>query len=585
MEQDINKNNKKNTKKVSKRVVIIVLILIALLAALISMEYGKTVTNGKIPESQTKSIKDFPCDASSKADFAVWNENIFYCTKDGMQYINQEGNSLWNDTFNMTLPYIVQTKGTVGVSEYGGRTLIIYNEKGKLYSAQTNEPIVSFNVSATGYSSVISSAENNYALNVFNDKGENIFAGSFQILQGMPVCTSISDDNKILAIGFVDISGIKIKSRFSFYELNKNITAPDESNDSFFASFDEDGATCGVIKFIDNNSAVSISDKYMTFMTLNPTEETKYVENKKIELKNQIKQIAFASDTSVFAAYGDKFINAENALESGTVECYDKQGNTKFQINAQRKVTGIYPNAESVLVGFDRKYICYNMKGEFQWEYTATADTKKMLIINNDENIILFVGANQASILQLSDDVLESEYKENVEVKTEAVSEEEYRPVQVETEAIKETTTLSKADNGNNTQNSENVNVENANTNTNANSNSNANKENKSNKNNSQSEQTNKSNSSEKQTEKTTVSTEKTTTDESKKQTDNAVSKDTANGTNQNAANSSQANENKNAAANNSTATDNGAATKPTNANNSANSAPAEPEQLALPEQ
>ncbi len=468
-------SERKAKRKRIRKVVILVLILLTTLAALISMEYGKTVTDGKIPTSQSKSIKDFFYDSGSKADFAVYDEVIYFCTKDGFQCIDSSGNVLWSDTYNMTLPYMVQSKGIVGVSEQKGKILSVYNKEGKLYSIQTENPIASISVNELGYSSIILSENNEYELQVFNNSGNQIFGGVFQLLQGIPVSSSISSDGNILAINFVNIHEINISSTVSFYDISPNQTKTGETNDSVLTSFNEDNATCGIVKFLDTNNAVVVSDKTMTFVSVKPYDDNKLNENMKIDFQNKVTEMAFDNNQNVYVAYGEKIFNAnDTAPETGTVICYDKSGNEKFRIHKDSKITGIYPGDSNFLIGMDKNYHNHNSSGAFIWQYHTNQDTKKILLID-DSDLILFVGSKQASILMLNEDALETEpptSKDEPEEETEAPAQEKTTQAP-QTQAQTETATV--ANSQKNTDDDSNTNTKTNNNSTNQDSSSSAN--------------------------------------------------------------------------------------------------------------
>lgn len=414
----------KKKKGTNKKVFFLVLLLLALLAALIAMEYGRTVTNGKIVPSENKTVNSFKYDAGTKADFAVFGENIYYCTKDGMQFLNSSGEVIWNDTYNMTTPYIVQNEGVVGVSEHKGRILIVYNGSGKLYSVDTQNKIVGFSVNSAGFSSVITSNDNEYQLEVYDGNGEKTFYGSFQILQGMPLSSSVSKDGNVLAVSFLSIDDIDVQSKVLFYDISPQTKKTGETSSSVFASFHEENAVCGLVSFFDESSAVVVSDKSLNFISVNPKANEKYLEKWKVEFKNQVKQIAFDSEFNTYIAFGDKLINAgKDALESGTLQCFGKDGVKKFDIFTNRKITGIYTSGENFIIGMDRKFQTYSNSGKFIWEHNAYQDVKKMLLIDGTD-LVLFVGTNEASIIMINDDFKTSP-SDAIDIEEETQKEEE----------------------------------------------------------------------------------------------------------------------------------------------------------------
>lgn len=419
------KKEKIDARKKFRKIFFVSIVLISAITALISMEYGKTVTDNKNSLNRNKTLKDFTYEQSSKADFATFEDGIFYFTKDGVQYLNQDGEVLWNNTYNMTIPYMVQNQGIVGVSEHKGRLLNIYNKKGLLYSVTLENPIISFSLSANGFSSVITSNKSQYLLDVFNLKSEKIFSGSFQMLQGIPITSAISPDGNTLAIGFLKIGEMNIGSRISFYNINPENTKKGETNDAVFASYDESLAVCGSINFFDNNFVSVVSDKNIRFLNVKPLENEKFKEIAKVDFKNQIRQVAFDTNSNIYVAYGEKLMNSgKDALPTGTVEVYDKNGTLKTQISTDKKVSGIYPTEESFVIGLDRHFKNYDLSGNLLWEYNTGQDTKKVLLLD-DKDLILFVGTNSASILRVFDqeNIIEVEDEEKEQTTEQQSSE------------------------------------------------------------------------------------------------------------------------------------------------------------------
>lgn len=417
-------------KKTNRKIIVLIIILIAAMSALIAMEYNNTVSSSAVSQSGNQVVKSIQFEPASKADFYTYNSNIYYCTKDGMQMLNSVGDVLWNDTYTMSNPFMVYDLGIVAVSEPKGHLVRVYNDKGQMYSVDVSLEVIGIYVNTSGYLSIISSSENEYQLNVYNNLGNSIFFGSFQSDDGIPVTADISDDNKMIAVGFISINDIKMQSKVLFYDMSLSENSNIETGDTMFASFIKEDEMIAVVSFLKNNSVIAVSDKRILCVEVGSGIKEKYKEKWAVELKNKISRLAFSDKQYTVIAYGEPFINSTDILESGTVNWYDINGNKEAEIVTGKKITGLYTYDKYIIVGMDRKFWAYNKNGTSIWQYNAFQDVKKVLFVEPDDTI-LFVGTNSADIIRLDEFMPEE---------TEFVSPEQEEN---ESESVLETTTQS----------------------------------------------------------------------------------------------------------------------------------------------
>ncbi len=425
------------SKKKNRRVFFMIAVLIGAMAALIAMEYGNTMSDGRVSPSDNQVIKTIEFETAGKADFYTFDSYIYYCTKDGIQLLDSEGETLWNDTYTMTAPYMTYDEDVVGVCEPNGRNVRIYNRKGKLYSIDTEMPVVNFSINSNGYSSIVTSSEREYRLNVYNSNGENMFYGSFQPSDGMPVASDISNDNKILAVSFLSINDIDMQSKILFYYIN-NLDADNvETSGSMFASFLEEDCIAAVLHFFDDNSIAAVTDKNIICFEVSSDANEKYREKWSFDLKNRLDVVSVADKKYIYAAYGERLINVDEPYEKGTVHCFDAAGNRKCEIFTERKITGLYPRDDAVIIAMDRKFQAYSSGGSFRWEYNAVQDVNKILFVE-EPYTILFVGTNKAEIIKLNERYNNEE--ETSEQPTTAEESTETETEETTTEQISEET-------------------------------------------------------------------------------------------------------------------------------------------------
>jgi len=411
-------------------------------------EYQDTLV-GDLPlvsKDGNTAISTISYEANSQADFYTYNKNIYYCTKDGIQLINSDGNSLWSDTFNMISPYIAYDAGIVAVCEKNGRTLRIYNQTGKLYGIDTENPIITFSVNVNGYSCVIiQQNDSEYTINVYNSSGEIISDGKYIFDNGVPIATDISNDNKVLAVSLLNINDIKMQSNVLFYYLNKDQAKTVESSDGMFSSFIKEDEVVAIIKFMEDNSLITVSDKEIVCLKVNDESAERSTQKWLIKLKNKIKAIDFPENKYVAVAYGDSFINAEEPEQENTVKWFNLNGERVNTFISNKNITGLYSGINATIVAMGRTFKAIGNKGGSIWEYNAIQDVKKILFVDSTSKI-LFITPISAEILNINQKV------SGVEETTAETTTETTTQLITTTEATTEEITAAKQEPVNNNQ-------------------------------------------------------------------------------------------------------------------------------------
>lgn len=442
------------------RTKILILCIIISVSVIALNEYRNRIKYGSDNDNQTnkyeKTIAEY--ELNSKADFYTYNKNIYYCTKDGMQMLNSDGDIVWSDTYTMVSPYMTAEEDIIGVSDENGRILNIYNSKGKLYSINTENIIISFSINKNGFCSVISQNEKSYFIDVYNNNNEIAFKGEFPFEDGMPIASDISNDNKILAVSFLKINDLNMTDVISFYYISRQDGKTTESSDSMFSSFKEEDQIIPILKFMDSNNVIAVSDKAIICAGIkdisNNAESTKCEKKWSIELKNKLDCIDFPNGKYITVAYGEPFINKENSEKKGMVKWYNLEGGKSNEFIMDKTVTGLYSNNNATIIASDRNFKAVANKGGLIWEHNSIQDTKKILFLDGT-NKVLFVTPKKAEIIDKSKKSNISNSDETEENSSDLTSETttmEQETASMETtvqEETIETTTAKKSDENN----------------------------------------------------------------------------------------------------------------------------------------
>lgn len=427
----------------SRKTKILIILTIIGIITLIILEY-KDKEIPKIPVSGLKTAEEIKInyEANSQADFYTYSKYIYYCTKDGMQILNSKGESIQNDTFTMTSPYMSYDGNIVAISEKLGNSVYVYDEKGKLYSFNTKLPITSISVNSGGFVSVITKDDNVHYIEVYNTSGAKVSTTVIPVEDGIPISSDISDDNRILAISVVDINDIQIQSKIMFYYTYSEQSSAIESNAELFSSFIKENQIVAILKFMNNNNLVAISDMEISFSEVGDSVQNKYSEKGSIKLNNKLDCIDFVENKYVVVAYGDPFINAQSPEEKGMVKWYNLLGSQVNEFKTNKSVTGLYSGYNSTIIGMNRSFKAVNSKGGLIWEYHAIQDVKKILFLNGTDKVLL-VTNNEAIIINIKNKIIGEEHIEpssetSTEVTTTAPTE---KSTESQTEVISTVTT------------------------------------------------------------------------------------------------------------------------------------------------
>lgn len=449
---------KKRKRNGTRRLIILLVILLIVIIGAIAWIITK---GGDIDMTEGSIITQINYELSSKADFYTNDGNIFFATKDGIKLVDSKGREKWSETYTMLSPAMLGDANVVAIAEKNGNAVRVYNESGALYNLSFNDPVVTYAVNPLGYTGVITGADSDYELSVCDDAGQLLFKGNYAADDGIPTAIDISDDGKMFAIAFTDISGINMKSNVLFYYINKSDVQSVDSSDGMFTSLVREGSVTAKVAFVDRNRCVVVMDDRLEFVDTSVGADKGTVE---VELGNKIIAACVNGDGSLAVALGEPILNSAVQGEENTVVWYNSLGSKIGECVPEKSVTNLFAGNDITVVAMDRTFEAYKTKGQSMWSYTALQDTVKVLpyddevkliAVTSGKAVVAKVGKGNNLIEVIPDSQSEavtgdteettaetaeqSKGADNVEAVTEAVTVAEQ--AEVVTEAVTETVT------------------------------------------------------------------------------------------------------------------------------------------------
>ncbi len=339
----------------------------------------------KIGEDQVMFSQEYTM--SSKADFHVCGNNIYYVSKDGMILLNKQGEAVWTDTFTMTSPNMLCDGEYAAIADSKSKIVNVYNLTGKLYSITAAGNITSFAVNPIGCCAVVCKVNDDYKINIYSDSGEQMFEGTYASSDGMPVSVDISDDGKLMAVSLVSISEINMSSNVMFYYTTKSEAQSTESSDGMISAVNCGEEVTGVVRFLPDNSCIVATDARI--MNIGGSKKQDYTQNWEIPYTNYITAMDLVDNKYIAVAYGEPISTGAEAKPPYSICWYNLKGKEIGSAVTEESITKISSSLGASIVYMGKNFKAFNVKGKELWSYVALQNVESMQFYDTQDRIVL----------------------------------------------------------------------------------------------------------------------------------------------------------------------------------------------------
>ena len=356
--------------------------------------------NDKLIQKDFKTI-----DISSGEQVYTYDSYIYIYGKAGIK-IMKDQNIILEDNFSLENPYVVTSYDKIAICDNNGKVARIYSNSGHMYTINTVNNILGFTINKNGFLSIILKNDNNYQIDIYNKDGDNIYSiKDISYDQGVPVGISISQDNKVLAVSYIQTTSATVDSNIVFYSIQDN---------KLFGGFIKQEQVAGIIKFVDDSNLVCVSDKEIFIIKSNSaqnSEQSKEIYKK--PLNNVLNDVKFLDGIGYLVCYGQSILNSEEAMEENTLVFYNQSGGEigKYYKKGQ-SITNITANKYGAIVEEGRLFTAINTSGKKIWEYQATQDIKDVIFYENSNKAII-VTNTQIKIVKIDKKLVDKQINEN----------------------------------------------------------------------------------------------------------------------------------------------------------------------------
>ncbi len=242
-----------NRKKYKKVIIMIIVILLLLLVGCVAYINLTTFTNITVVTNyEGVSVANSTC-----VDF---QSGFIKYGKDGATYINYQGNSIWNQAYEMSNPVIKITGECAVIADSGGNQVVVVDASGVKGEFETYLPIEKVAVSEQGIVAVLMNDGSSPQVICYDAAG-NILVEHKSTLagKGYPTGMALSTDGTVLLVTYLQISETGITSNYVYYSFN-NI---DQVTEDVIMSGSKEETVIPEAEFLNAEISVMINENSM----------------------------------------------------------------------------------------------------------------------------------------------------------------------------------------------------------------------------------------------------------------------------------------------------------------------------------
>lgn len=365
------------TKKINKKRIIIAttiaIILIALIVTSILYINNKQARNWIDKnifrkEKTQNNLPSIEIEESNKSRIYAFNKYIGILNKNNFEIYDNTAKKENTLTLEITTPIFSSNNRYLAVAEKKGQKIYLIEDKNIKWETEVEGNISQIQVNKNGYVAVtIVDTSYKTVIQMYDSQGTPLFKTFLSSTRA--AATSISEDNKYLAIAEIDTSGTIIQSNIKIYSIEDAKNKPKESLKKTYNG--ENNDLIIDIKYQEKDKLLCL---YTDKITLIKTDETK--ENIQ-EFNN--KKISFASI---------KLSNASITVEEKSTGLFTADSMLNI-VNSENKSTSIY-TAEAVTkeIYTSGDVIALNLGAEVHFVNTSGWLVKKYVAEQEITNIV-----------------------------------------------------------------------------------------------------------------------------------------------------------------------------------------------------
>jgi len=238
------------------KIALCVLVCIAVIVILVIQYKNKIYTD-------YLEVNSISIDISTRATELRLGQSVLTYSKDGARCINEKGEVVWDQTYEMQNPMVTICGDVAAIGDYNGRTIYVQSNEKQLGVISTNLPIRDISVAANGVVAAVLEETDVTWIYVYDSTGKELLKFHTTMKNtGYPVSVSLSKDALLCAVSYLYVDAGSLKSTVAFYnfdEYGKN------QIDNLVGIHNYPDTIVPYVQFMTNNVVFAMADDGIMF--------------------------------------------------------------------------------------------------------------------------------------------------------------------------------------------------------------------------------------------------------------------------------------------------------------------------------
>lgn len=345
--QRIRTGMKKIWKESRRRVIWCGIIIIAIVAGILLVNL-QTYT-------QVRTAEVYSISGVADNSYKEFADGVLKYSRDGVSYLNYEGEEQWNQPYQIKTPLVVVNEVTAAVADKGGNNIMVFQKHGLKGEIHTTLPIEKIAVSEQGIVCAILKNETASQIMCYDTAGNILvehktsFGGS-----GYPMDIALSPDGEMLQVLYLLVEQGQMQSKVIYYNFG---TAGEEKEDHLIADKEYENTVLASGFFMNESLSVAVGDCGFTIFEgeKEPTEVTTVTVEQEIQ--------------SVF--HNEKYVGLilKNDGKSGTKLClYHTTGKKVLEETISREYKNVKISGNQVILYDGKQCSIFTKNGIHKFE-------------------------------------------------------------------------------------------------------------------------------------------------------------------------------------------------------------------------
>ncbi len=189
--------------------------------------------------------------------------HIVQYSKDGISCLDESGQVLWNQTYEMQSPIAHTCQNVVAVGDYNGHNIYVNSVSGTMGEVDTNLPIRDFCVSSQGVVAAVLDGTDVTWIYMYDASGNTL--ASFKTTMddsGYPIDVSISPNGELLCVSYLYPESGTVQTSVAFFNFG---SVGQNAIDNYASSYIYPEVVVPYVQFMNADSCFAVSDDRIMF--------------------------------------------------------------------------------------------------------------------------------------------------------------------------------------------------------------------------------------------------------------------------------------------------------------------------------